>query len=108
MPPPTPYQQSHNRRFDGYKTHMSICPDSELIDEVTVTPANAADHDPVDDLLAPVAGNKVKPACRSDRRRGRREAWKTTSVGPRRETRIDRRRWQSGGFEPAIARSEMV
>jgi DDE family transposase/transposase-like protein DUF772 len=58
--------KSHNRRFDGYKTHLSIDPDSELIDEVTVTPANAADHDPVDELLAPVAGNQVKPVVFGD------------------------------------------
>jgi hypothetical protein len=58
--------KSHNRRFDGYKTHMSIDPDSELIDEVTVTPANTADHDPVDELLAPVAENKVKPVVFGD------------------------------------------
>jgi len=45
--------KSHDRRFDGYKTHLSVDPDSELIDEVAVTAANAADHDPVDDLLAP-------------------------------------------------------
>ncbi len=30
--------KSRNRRFDGYKTHASVDPDSELIDEVTVTP----------------------------------------------------------------------
>jgi hypothetical protein len=59
-------RKSHNRRFDGYKTHLSIDPDSELIDEVTVTPANAADHDPVDELLAPVAQNKVKPVVFGD------------------------------------------
>ena len=32
--------KSRNRRFDGYKAHLSIDPDSELIDEVAVTPAN--------------------------------------------------------------------
>ena len=30
--------KSRNRRFDGDKTHVSIDPDSELIDEVVVTP----------------------------------------------------------------------
>ena len=43
--------KSRNRRFDGYKTHASVDPDSELIDEVTVTPANTPDRDAVDDLL---------------------------------------------------------
>jgi len=32
--------KSRNRRFDGYKAHLSIDPDSELIDEVVATPAN--------------------------------------------------------------------
>jgi hypothetical protein len=58
--------KSHNRRFDGYKTNLSLDPDSELIDEVVVTPANAADHDPIDDLLAPVAELKNKPVVFGD------------------------------------------
>jgi hypothetical protein len=41
--------KSHERRFDGYKTYISVAPDSELIDEVAVTAANAADHDVLDD-----------------------------------------------------------
>jgi hypothetical protein len=47
--------KSQNRRFDGYKAHLSIDPDSELIDEVVATPANTPDRDAVDALLAPVA-----------------------------------------------------
>jgi hypothetical protein len=43
--------KSRNRRFDGYKAHVSVDPDSELIDEVSVTPANVADADAVADLL---------------------------------------------------------
>ncbi len=43
--------KSKNRRFDGYKAHASVDPDSELIDEVVVTPANTADRDVIDDLL---------------------------------------------------------
>jgi hypothetical protein len=59
-------QKSQDRRFDGYKTHLSIDPDSELIDEVTVTAANAADHDAVVDLLAPVAEAAIKPVVFGD------------------------------------------
>ena len=44
--------KSRNRRFDGYKAHLSIDPDSELIDEVAATPANTPDRDAVTDLLA--------------------------------------------------------
>src|SRR5439155_8096239 len=52
--------KSQNRRFDGYKTHVSVDPDSELVDEVTVTPANTPDRDAVDDLLAPSADGEDK------------------------------------------------
>ena len=36
--------KSRNRRFDGYKAHLSVDPDSELIDDVVVTPANTHDR----------------------------------------------------------------
>jgi hypothetical protein len=32
--------KSRNRHFDGYKAHLSIDPDSELIDEIVATAAN--------------------------------------------------------------------
>lgn len=43
--------KSRSRRFDGYKGHISVDPDSELIDVVVVTPANVADADAAADLL---------------------------------------------------------
>jgi hypothetical protein len=43
--------KSRSRRFDGYKGHLSVDPDSELIDNVVVTPANIPDADAVTDLL---------------------------------------------------------
>ncbi|MDQ1417877.1 MAG: hypothetical protein QOF81_3490 [Acidimicrobiaceae bacterium] len=58
--------KSHNRRFDGYKTHLSVDPDSELIDEVVVTPANDHDATAVDELLAPVTGMETKPTVMGD------------------------------------------
>ena len=58
--------KSHNRRFDGYKAHICIDPDSELIDEVVVTPANAHDATAVEDLLAPVAEDEHKPTVMGD------------------------------------------
>ena len=48
--------KSANRRFDGYKTHLSVDPESEIIAEATTTPANAHDHDAVDDLVAEILG----------------------------------------------------
>ncbi|MDA8264770.1 MAG: transposase, partial [Actinomycetota bacterium] len=51
--------KSHNRRFDGYRAHLSVDPDAELIDEVIVTPANTHDSVPVADLLATHAEDEV-------------------------------------------------
>jgi hypothetical protein len=58
--------KSQNRRFDGYKAHASVDPDSELIDEVVVTPANTSDRDAVDDLLAEHADVDDKPTVVGD------------------------------------------
>jgi len=59
--------KSQNRRFDGYKTHLSIDPDSELIAAATATPANTADRDAVSDLLAePGADPEAKPEVVGD------------------------------------------
>ena len=43
--------KSRNRRFDGYKAHLSVDPDSELIDEVAATAANAPDRAAAGELL---------------------------------------------------------
>jgi hypothetical protein len=40
------------RGFDGYKGHLAVDPDSEIITATTVTAANAGDADPAADLLA--------------------------------------------------------
>ncbi len=40
------------RRFDGYKGHIAVDPDSEIITATTVTPANQGDADATQDLLA--------------------------------------------------------
>jgi len=53
--------KSRNRRFDGYKAHLSVDPDSELIDEVAATPANAPDRDAASELLDEHAGDQDKP-----------------------------------------------
>jgi len=58
--------KSRNRRFDGYKAHLSVDPDSEVIDEVVVTPANTHDADAVDDLLAGHDGDEDKPTVFAD------------------------------------------
>ena len=58
--------KSRNRRFDGYKAHLSVDPDSELIDDVVVTPANTHDADAVGDLVAGHADDEVKPTVMGD------------------------------------------
>lgn len=58
--------KSRNRRFDGYKAHVSVDPDSELIDEVVLTPANTPDRDAVEDLLAPHVDDEDKPTVVGD------------------------------------------
>ena len=58
--------KSHNRRFDGYKAHLSVDPDAELVCEVIVTPANTYDATPVEDLLTEHAADEVKPTVMGD------------------------------------------
>jgi hypothetical protein len=58
--------KSRNRHFDGYKAHLSVDPDSELIDEVTATAANAPDRDAVESLLAEHTGEEGKPEVIGD------------------------------------------
>ncbi len=63
-------QARHGRKsasgpFDGYKAHLAVEPDSELITEVAVTPANVHDSAVVLDLLpelAPPAEPEVEEA----------------------------------------------
>ena len=43
--------KSRARTFDGYKTHLGVDPDDELITNVAVTPANTPDREVIDDLL---------------------------------------------------------
>ena len=40
------------RGFDGYKGHVAIDPDTEIVTATTVTAANAGDAEPAEELLA--------------------------------------------------------
>ncbi len=42
------------RGFDGYKGHVAVDPDSEIITDTTVTPGNAGDASVAEDLIADV------------------------------------------------------
>jgi hypothetical protein len=58
--------KSRNRRFDGYKAHLSVDPDSELIDEVAATAANTPDRDAAGQLLGGLAAGEDKPDVLGD------------------------------------------
>jgi transposase len=58
--------KSRSRRFDGYKAHLSVDPDSELIDEVAASPANAPDRDAAAGLLGEHASGQDKPEVVGD------------------------------------------
>jgi hypothetical protein len=58
--------KSRNRRFDGYKAHLSVDPDSELIDEVAASPANAPDRDAAAELLGEHSHSDTKPQVVGD------------------------------------------
>lgn len=44
--------KTNHHAFDGYKGHLALDPDSEIITAVAVTPANTGDVEPVADLIA--------------------------------------------------------
>jgi hypothetical protein len=52
--------KSRARTFDGYKAHVAVDPDEELITAVAVSAANTPDRDAVDELLG------AEPAARPD------------------------------------------
>ncbi|MGH3904725.1 MAG: transposase, partial [Pseudonocardiaceae bacterium] len=60
------------RGFDGYKGHVAIDPDSEIITATTVTPGNAGDAGAATDLIAdlltdaPPADDPGEPATTDD------------------------------------------
>ena len=58
--------KSRHRRFDGYKAHLSVDPDSELIDEVAASAANAPDREAAGELLDDHARSDTKPEVVGD------------------------------------------
>ena len=53
--------KSRARTFDGYKTHLNVDPDDELITNVSVTAANTPDRQVIDELLDE-PGTDTEPA----------------------------------------------
>lgn len=58
--------KSKARRFDGFKAHLSVDPDSELIDEVLLTPANTPDKFAVPGLVESLKGQDSPPEIVGD------------------------------------------
>ena len=54
------------RGFDGYKGHLAIDPDAEIITATTVTAANSGDADPAEDLLGSDLPAPVGEGSRND------------------------------------------
>jgi Transposase domain (DUF772). len=52
--------KSRARTFDGYKAHLGVDPDDDLITAVAVTPANTPDRDAVDDLLTETVSGRAE------------------------------------------------
>lgn len=50
-------RKTSSRRFDGYKGHIAVDPDSEIITNTVVTPANRADSSAAVELIGDLAGD---------------------------------------------------
>jgi IS5 family transposase len=51
-------RKTQARSFDGYKGHAAVDPDSEIITETVVTPANAGDATVAEDLIGELIADK--------------------------------------------------
>jgi hypothetical protein len=64
--------KTNHRGFDGFKAHVAIDPDSEVITATAVTAGNAGDTEPVADLLrdlldiAPTSDDEAAPTAYGD------------------------------------------
>jgi hypothetical protein len=58
--------KSKARKFDGFKVHVSLDPDSELIDEALLTPANTPDRNAVPELVEPLEDDEEPPGLVGD------------------------------------------
>ena len=106
--------KSRNRRFDGYKAHVSVDPDSELIDDVVVTPANTHDGAPrSSDLLADHADADDKPTVMGDSaesmtsKSSTNESTSSTKVRAVRASRVTGGRVLSGVIDLAPCRRQV-
>lgn len=54
------------RSFDGYKAHIGIDPDSEIITATTVTPGNAGDASAAEDLITDLTASEHNRDARAE------------------------------------------
>jgi hypothetical protein len=73
------------RGFDGYKGHVSVDPDSELIVATTVTAANGGDAAAADELLAGDLGATDEPPHSEQPKAGQSEPSKAEQSEPERD-----------------------
>ena len=59
------------RGFDGYKGHVGVDPDSELITATTVTPGNAGDASAAEDLISDLLDEHTRDTAQTDDDRDR-------------------------------------
>ncbi len=60
------HKTSH-RGFDGYKAHIALDPDAEIVTATAVTAGNTGDAEPVIDLIADILDNVGEPAEKDSR-----------------------------------------
>jgi Transposase domain (DUF772)/Transposase DDE domain len=58
--------KTNHRGYDGYKGHLALDPDSEIITAVAVTPGNTGDVEPVADLIADLTDPAHQPETGDD------------------------------------------
>ena len=58
--------KTNHRGFDGYKGHIAIDPDAEIITATGVTPGNSGDADPAPELIADLLEPDHDPAPATD------------------------------------------
>jgi IS5 family transposase len=51
-------RKSRHGHFDGYKAHLAVDPDTELVTEIVITPANVNDAQPIGVLLPEIEENE--------------------------------------------------
>ena len=87
------------RGFDGYKGHVAVDPDSEIITATTVTPGNAGD------AASPRTSSTTSSTPTADRRPDRGPGRPASTGGRGRDDEVGRSRWSTATTPMAPASS---